>query len=200
MIDSLEILPDNTDALNGLANVYSYKRDYDKEILYRSSILILQPDNQEAMIGIANANVGLKRFDEAVLQYDKVLDINKVNVNAIIGKGNAYLYLKEYEKSLEQYDHSLIIHPDNINALRGKSITYVNLGEYEKAVQLDKQIKILENSPNHPNNVPDFENNNKIPPWIKDVFEWYSQDLIAEDTLLEALKYLIIKEIIMIVD
>ena len=194
---SLEILPKNTDALNGLANVYAYKQDYEKEILHRQAVLIVQPDNQEAMIGIGNALVGLKKFDEAILQYDEILKMNNVNINAIIGKANALSDLKEYYKSIEQYDHALSINPYNINALTGKSIVYVNLGEYEKAIKIDEMITKLKQQSNQEKDL-NLKNNEKIPLWIKNVFGWYHDNKVSEDELISALKFLIEKKIIIL--
>ena len=193
---SLEILPNNIDALNGLANVYSYTKDHEKDVMYRTAVLIIQPDNQEALVGIANSYTSLKKFDEAIKQYDAVLEINQLNVNAIIGKGNVFMDLRKYEKALTYYEYAQSIDSDNVNALRGKSLAYVNLGEYEEAKKLDDEIKkqILDNIDGNPKS----QNNEKIPSWVKNTFGWYYEDKISEREMISAIKFLIEKKIIIL--
>ena len=45
--------------------------------------------------------------------------------------------------------------------------------------------------------VPTIDNS-KIPDWVKSIFGWYSQDLVSEDELLEAIKYLINEKILVV--
>lgn len=191
---SLELFPDFADALNGMANVYSYRHNYDKELLYRYSVLITHPDDQEALIGIANVYYGLKNYDLALKQYDAVLKINAKNVNALIGKGNTYVELREYEKAITHYTKALNIDPNNSNALKGSSIAYLKIGQYEKATRLDKKSKLnLEHNSVGANN---SKNMKKIPSWVKHTFGWYYEDKISEDEVINSIKFLINSKII----
>ena len=90
---SLEILPNNIDALNGMANIESMKKNYDQELIYRTSVLIIDPNNQEAFVGKGNAYNGLKNYESAILQYNNALDLNPQNIHAIIGIANSLLAL-----------------------------------------------------------------------------------------------------------
>ena len=188
---SLKLIPDFVDALNGLANVYSHRQDYDNALLFSSSILVIQPDNQEALIGIGNAFHGKKEYGKAIEQYNKVLNLNSLNVNALIGKGNAYVDLKEFHKAIDLYDQALNIEPNNVNALHGSSVTYLKIGEYEKSVELDRQLDSVNS------NTSDVSNH-KIPLWVKNVFGWYSDNKISEDEVINVIKFLIENKILIL--
>ena len=38
----------------------------------------------------------------------------------------------------------------------------------------------------------------KIPEWVKNIFGWYAADQVSEDELLNAIKYLITEEILLV--
>ncbi len=46
--------------------------------------------------------------------------------------------------------------------------------------------------------VESISNQNKIPNWIKNIFEWYAADQVSEDELLDAIKYLINEKILVV--
>jgi len=199
--ESLDILPTHVDALNGIANVYSFQRNYEKELVYRTSAVIIEQDNQEALVGIGNSYAGLKDYENAILYYDKALNLNPQNVNVMIGKGNVFLILKDYDNAISQYDRALFIDPDNINALQGKSQSYVSLGENEKAVAIHQQIEMIKKNTEKNDNIIDDPSpieTKKIPDWIRVVFKWFSNDLISEDEVIKGLKFLIENGIIKI--
>lgn len=194
---SLKILPNNIDALNGMANIQSFRKNYDQELIYRTSVLIIDPNNQEAYIGKGNAYVGLKDYEIAILQYNNALEINPHNIHAIIGIGNSLLELKNYDDALNQYDKVLSIQPENTNALRGKSITYVQMGNHELASKTYEKFETVKNKQS--SIVTDIPiDTQKIPNWIKDTFGWFSEDKITEQEMINALKFLIEKNIIKI--
>lgn len=194
---SLKILPNSIDALNGMANIQSFRKNYDQELIYRTSVLIIDPSNQEAYIGKGNAYLGLKNYETAILQYNKALEINPHNIHAIIGIGNSLLELKNYDDALNQYDKVLSIQPDNANALRGKSITYVQMGNHELASKNHEKFETVRNEQS--NVIIDIPiDTQRIPNWIKDTFSWFSEDKITEQEMINALKFLIEKNIIKI--
>ena len=55
---SLLLNPGFADALNGLANVYSYRQDYQNELRYRQAVLVVDPQNTEAMVGAGQRLLG----------------------------------------------------------------------------------------------------------------------------------------------
>lgn len=195
---SLEILPDNIDALNGIANVQSIRKDYDQELIYRTSVLIIEPDNQEAYVGKGNAYVGLKNYDDAILQYNNALEINPRNIHAIIGVANSFLEIGNYDDALNQYDKALSIDPENTNALRGKSLTYIQMGNHELATKIYEKFEAIKNK-KQPSLVIDIPADvQRIPNWIKETFGWFSEDKITEREMINALEFLIKKNIIKI--
>jgi len=194
---SLEILPDNIDALNGIANIESFRKNYDKELVYRTSVLIVDPDNQEAHIGKGNAYAGLKNYEDAILQYNNALKINPHNIQATIGISNSLLELGNYNDALIQYDKVLSIEPENTNALRGKSLTYVHMGNHELAAKTYEKFESVKNEKQF--DVVDIPiKSQKIPNWIKDTFGRFLEDKITEQEMINALEFLIKKNIIRI--
>ncbi|MDH3341293.1 MAG: tetratricopeptide repeat protein [Nitrosopumilus sp.] len=195
LLEALDILPTHIDALNGIANVYSYQKNYEKELVYRTSAVIVEPDNQEALVGMGNSYAGLKDYDNATLYYDKALNHNPQNIDAIIGKGNVFLKIKDYDSALLQYDKALFIDSVNINALQGKSQVYVDLGENEMAAGIHRQIEIIKNTDlqkiDKIKNDMSIAETKKIPDWIRIVLKWFSDDLISEDEVIMGLEYLI---------
>jgi len=196
---SLQILPHNIDALNAMANIQSLRHNYDQELIYRTSVLIIDPNNQEAYIGKGNAYAGLKNYETAILQYNNVLEINPRNINAIIGIANSFLGLGFYNDALKQYDDALAIEPENTNALRGKSLVYVQIGNYESATKIYEKIENLTNNDQKDVTMMDISTNTQlIPNWIRDTFSWFLEDKITEQEMINALKFLIEKKIIKI--
>ena len=199
--EALDIFPTHVDALNGIANIHSLQRNYEKELVYRASALIVEPHNQEALVGMGNAHLGLKDYDSAMLFYDKAMSINPQNVNVLIGKGNVFLKIKDYDNALLQYNRALFVDPSNVNALQGKSQAYVSLGKNEMAAEIFQQIEIIKNVDPQidkiRNDMSTIETK-KIPDWIKSVFEWFSDGLISEDEVIQGLKFLIQRDIIKI--
>ena len=180
-----------------------YRGNHEQDLIYRTSVLIIEPDNQEALIGKGNAYVGLKRYEDALLQYDKVLEINPQNVNVLIGKGNVFLKIKDYDQAILQYDRALFVDSNNINALQGKSQVYVGLGEHQLATEIHQKIELIKNNPDKNddeirNDSSIITDNKKIPNWIRTVFKWFSDDLISEDEVIKGLKFLIENGIIKI--
>ena len=180
---SLEIFPEFIDSLNGMANIHSFRQNFEKEIEYRKVVLILEPENNEALTGAANAFMSLKNYEKAEQYYDKVLEINPNYINAIIGKANLMAELKQNNKALEYYESALMLEPNNKNALKGKSIVLVNLAQYEEAIKINEKI---ENS----TSIQD----NKLPPWINYVFEWFKEEKISQEEVIEVIRYLINKK------
>ena len=188
---SLSLLPGFVDALNGLANVYSYRQDYQSELQYRQAVLVVEPKNIEAMIGVGNALLGMGNYVESIRQYDFVLLQDSTNVNAMIGLGNVHLEMNDYSTALEFYHSALNLDPQNVNAMRGSSITHLHMGNIEESVNLDQQSKKSEQ------NQSNFTNQ-KIPNWVKNIFIWYGQDQISENDVLNAIEYLLKEKLILV--
>ena len=188
---SLSLLPGFVDALNGLANVYSYRQDYQSELQYRQAVLVVEPQNVEAMIGVGNALLGMGNYVESVRQYDSVLLQDSTNVNAMIGLGNAHFEMNDYSAASEFYDSALNLDPQNINAMRGSSMTHLHMGNIEESVKIDQQSKKSEQ------NQSNFTNE-KIPNWVKNIFIWYGQDQISENDVLSAIEYLLKEKFILV--
>ncbi len=133
LFDSLERFPaqlktEHIDTLQGIANIYSHRGDYENDLHYRNKVLEIEPDNVEAIIGIGNVYTeGFLEFQKGLEFYDKALKIEPNNINAIIGKGNAYLGLKMYDEALDSYEKALELDPDNRNALNGRSNVVVDM-------------------------------------------------------------------------
>ena len=195
---SLEILPYNVDALNGMANIQSLRKNYDQELIYCTSVLIIDPSNQEAHIGKGNAYAGLKNYETAILEYGSALEINPYSINAIVGIANSLLDLGNSDDALKQYDKALAIESDNTNALRGKSLAYIHMGDYELATKTYEKFETLKNE-KQTSVITDISvDAQRIPNWIKETFGWFSEDKITEQEMIDALKFLIDKNIIKI--
>ena len=188
---SLSLFPGFVDALNGLANVYSYRQDYQNELQYRQAVLIVDPQNIEAMIGVGNALLAMGNYVESVRQYDLALLQDSTNVNVLIGLGNAHFEMSEYSSALEFYDSALDLDPQNVNAMRGSSLAHLHMGNVDDSVRLNQQSNELEQ------NQSNFANQ-KIPNWVKNVFIWYAQDQISEDDVLNAIEYLLEEKFILL--
>ena len=137
--ESLLLLPGFVDALNGLANVYSYRQDYQNELQYRQAVLVVEPQNIEAMVGVGNALLGMGSYVESIRQYDLVLLQDSTNVNALIGLGNAHFEVNEYSSALEFYDSALNLDPQNVNAMRGSSLVHLHMGNIDESVRLNQE-------------------------------------------------------------
>ena len=189
--ESLLLLPGFVDALNGLANVYSYRQDYQNEFQYRQAVLVVAPQNVEAMIGVGNALLGMENYVESVRYYNLALLHDSTSVNAMTGLGNAHFEMSEYSSALEFYDSALDLDPQNINAMRGSSLTHLHMGNVDESVRINQQSKEFKQ------NQSNFANQ-KIPNWVKNIFIWYAQDQISENDVLNAIEYLLEEKLILL--
>ena len=155
---TLQVDPENFNALVGIASSLSALERYDEATEYYLNALSLDPDHINVKNGLFSLWIKLGNnearsfyFDNAIDYFDKVLKIDPDNLEALLAKASSYA---EWGKSEEKYfSHSemtyseiLELHPNNTKALSGMGYVLSEQLEfehalfyYEKALEIDPE-------------------------------------------------------------
>ena len=147
---ALEIKPDYFEVYNNLGNLYAKIKKNDSALESYNKAIEINASYAEAYINrsiILNNN---NKLDLALQDCNKAIEIKPNSAEAYNNKGIILGKLKKIDSALENYKKAYSINP-NLDFLHG-SLTYskMNLCEWEN---LDKDLKILEDSINKGNSV-----------------------------------------------
>jgi len=142
---SLQIEPNNVDALNGKGKAINHLRNparFNEAVELFDTALLIEPNNMDALNGKGNSLLSIKKPNQAIDLFDKVLSIEPNNVDALSGKGNAYFNLEIYGKAITYFNMALKLDPGN--SVNKKLITqsFKNLSDEEMKIY-DPLPKIL---------------------------------------------------------
>lgn len=163
---TLQLYPDNINALNGKAYAYYLKAIsmrlpgifYDSVHAYRNTLEV-DSKNINALVGIASALESLERYDEAINYYHEALSVDPDNKNAKNGLFSLWINLGNYEaqffyfdSAITYFDKVLEHDPKNLPALLAMAASYAEWGKSkEQYYDTSESIytEILESYPNN---------------------------------------------------
>lgn len=146
MLESLELNPQNTNALNNRGRILASSDKYSEAIEYYNKTLDIDKNHKEALNnkGIALANLANltdddEYFEDAKDCYDKVINIDKNFVDALNNKSMLYVSQGQYKKANKIIQQSLDINEENIDTIDKKGIILFHLQKYDEALSCFKE-------------------------------------------------------------
>ena len=159
---SLELRPDNLDALGNRGAAYGHLGRYDEALADFNRSLELRPDDPVALYNRGTAYAHLRRYDEALADFNRSLELRPDNPSALGNRGANYGHLGRYDEALANLNRSLELRPDNPDALYNLACLFSlwekpndALAYLEKAVGKDKEYRELSKTDEDLNNIRD---------------------------------------------
>ncbi len=121
------------DARLTLAEMYSWRRDYDRSIVCYKDAIVLDTLNCASFKGLARVLRWATRYTESEAVYAEVLAIEPDDVEALTGLSLTYAQQKRMDKALGAIDRALIIAPDNPEIARIKADILAWSNRYREA-------------------------------------------------------------------
>ncbi|HXU26528.1 MAG TPA: hypothetical protein VN698_04790 [Bacteroidia bacterium] len=141
---SLNIYPNNPEALNCIGSGYTQIDSLNKAEFYFTKALTLNPDNPSylASVYLAKGN-----YDGTVSLYDKILLKNPNNLDGLVYSGIAYGALKKYDESIKYLSKAITIEPSSAKIAFYLSSAYKFSGDsinaekyFQQAYKLDPSL------------------------------------------------------------
>jgi tetratricopeptide (TPR) repeat protein len=160
---SLELKPDNPDALANRGVAYDHLGRYDEALADFNRSLELRPDNPIALYDRGTVyGRHLGRYDEALADLNRSLELRPDNPIALHNRGFAYSGLGRYDEALADFNRSLELRPDDPGTLYNLACLFSLWGKpndalayLEKAVEKDKEYRELSKTDEDFNNIRD---------------------------------------------
>ena len=100
---SLKELPDNYEALTGLAVCYLEKEDFEKSLAYVQLAIAADENSSDAWVYMAEGLIGLNDIDNALLAYLKAITLDPNQPDTLMAIANICMDKMEYETALKYY-------------------------------------------------------------------------------------------------
>jgi len=146
---TLEIQPENTDALNNLGGVLQAQGKLDEAVAYYQEAISINPDSTEAHYNLGNALKEQGKLDKAVASYQKAVSIKPDFADAHHNLAYALQEQGRMEEAVASYQKAISVNPDLAEAYNNIGLAYEKMNDLVKA---EKYIaKALSISPNAAN-------------------------------------------------
>ena len=132
---TIELKPDDYEALNNLGNAYSDKKEFDKAIECYRKTIELKPDDYEILNNLGSAYGNKKEFDKAIEYFQKALELKPDDYEILNNLGSAHDNKKEFDKAIEYFQKAIELEPDDYEVLNNLGITYSDKKEFDKAIE-----------------------------------------------------------------
>jgi Flp pilus assembly protein TadD len=146
---SLELRPDDPDALNNRGVTYSHLGRYDESLADLNRSLKLKPDDPDTLNNRGVTHIHLERYNEALADLNRSLKLKPDDPDALFNRGATYGHLGRDNEAFADLNRSLKLRPDDPDALDNRGAVYGHLGRYDEA--LADLNRSLELRPDHPN-------------------------------------------------
>jgi len=159
---SLELRPDNPDALANRGVAYDHLGRDDEALADFNRSLELRPDDPVALYNRGTVHGHLGRDDEALADFNRSLELRPDNPDALCNRGYAYTLLGRYDEALSDLNHSLKLKPSDPGTLYNLACLFSLWGKpddalayLEKAVGKDKKYRKMAKTDKDFNNIKD---------------------------------------------
>lgn len=144
---ALQLDPNNSDALNGLARHALIKDDLEGAVRLADSAVAHNPTSVDALLFRADLDKAMGKLDEARVSYDKALQLNPDVGTAYLQK--AYLDISQKKFDAARADLATLkkVAPQNLLAHHAQALLDFTEGKYKAA--LDSIQIVLKSAPDH---------------------------------------------------
>jgi len=150
---SLQIKPDNAEALVSLGNALLQKGSMDEAIVQYEKALEIKPDFAEGHINLGNALLQKGSVDEAIVHYQKALEIKPDYAEAQYNLGNAFTQKGRVDEAITHFQKALEINPDYAEAHNNLGLAFFQKGQmaqvithYQKALEINPNNAAAQNN------------------------------------------------------
>jgi len=130
---TLEIQPENTDALNNLGGVLQAQGKLDEAVACYNKAISIKPDSAEAHYNLGNTLKDQGKLDKAVAGYQKAVSIDPDFADAHHNLGYALQELGRLEEAVASYQEAVSVKPDLAEAYNNIGLLYEKTNDLVKA-------------------------------------------------------------------
>jgi len=139
---SLELKPDNLDALNNRGMTLDELKRYEEALKDYSRALELRPDFPEVLNNRGIILRKLERYDDALKDYSRALKLRPDFPEVLNNRGVALAKMERYDEGLKDYDRALELKPDYMSPLYNRACAYSLMSWFQESLRdLDAAIK-----------------------------------------------------------
>ena len=131
----VKLKPDELDAHNMLAVIFTKQRNYSSAVSTYEKIIELQSNSDSAYLGLGTVYVKMMKWKEAVAPLEKAIELNSDNSSAYSDLGRVYEQQKIFDKAAEAYKKFLDSNPENPGETNlHLAQCYLELKQFERAI------------------------------------------------------------------
>lgn len=130
---ALELDPQSTDAILGLASIALEAGEYQRTIELCEQCMFTKPGNPRIPLLLAESYLQDGQAENSILVLCQHIASEPTSVQALELLGTAYLNNREYEKSITQFKHALGFSPNSKDSFYGLAQASSKLGRPEEA-------------------------------------------------------------------
>ena len=147
--EALSINPNCIPALNRLAEIYKYKKQYSEEMVYREHVVKLQPDNSVVRARLAHVYLKQGRTEEAILIYENAMADNpQLPIWVYNQLGYALVQKARVNEAIAIYEKGIELYPDNFGLYLHIAPLYTQTSNLDSAIKSYQQaIKLKPDLP-----------------------------------------------------
>lgn len=134
---SKNLMPNNRDALLGLAKAYIGLKNYYEANEALTDLYNLDPNNQELYNVRIDMNIKRSYWQDVVNDSEKLIELSSgyIDANIYFRKGYAENALSRYDQAISSYTKGAEINSYDSWVFNSRGLSYLQKGEYSKAVQ-----------------------------------------------------------------
>ncbi len=173
--EALSINPNCIPALNRLAEIYQYKKQYSEELGYREHVVKLQPDNSVVRVRLATVYLMQGRTEEATSIYQNAMADNpQLPIWVYNQLGNALVQKNRVNEAITIYEKAIELYPDNFRLYLHIAPLYTQTSDLDSAIESYQQA-IYQNA---------MADNPQLPIWA---YNQLGNALVQQDRVNEAI-------------
>lgn len=130
---TLDIQPDNTDAMNNLGGVLQAQGKLGEAVAYYEKAIAINPDSAEAHYNLGNALKEQGMLDNAVTSYQKTISIKPDFAEAYHNLGFALQELGRREEAIASYQKAIAAKPGLAEAYNNIGLLYEKMNDLTRA-------------------------------------------------------------------